>query len=92
MQLAPCLEDEWSLLFPSDFQMSQQEAMLLLLIFAFLGTPAVLTQGKSSLKKPLSLSSDHLMSLNPGDIGTTPSLCHRLNIVTGLSFLAPPHG
>ena len=36
--------------FPSDFEMFQLEAMLPLLILAFLGTPMVLTQGKSSLK------------------------------------------
>lgn len=97
MQLVPCLELGWSLLFPSDFQMFQLEVMLPLLILAFLGTPAILAQSKSSLKSA-SLSSGHLISLNPGDMGATPSLCHRLNIVTGLSFLAsrvgrhPPHG
>lgn len=60
------------MLFPSDFEMLQLEAMLPLLILAIVGTSAISPQGKSSLKSA-SLSSGHLISLNPGDMGILPA-------------------
>lgn len=73
VQLVPCLGVGWSLLFPSDFQMFQLEAMLPLLILAFLGIPGVLTQSSKSSLKSVPLSCGHLISLNLGDMGTAPS-------------------
>lgn len=77
----------WSLLFPSDLQMFQPQAMLLLLILAVLGTPAISTGSKSTLEC-VPLPRVYLISLNLRDTGTLPSRCHRLNMVIGQSFLA----
>lgn len=67
--------------------MFQLEAMLSLLILALLGSPAFSQGSKSSLESA-PLPGGHLIALNPGDMGTFLSLCHRLNIIMGPFFLA----
>lgn len=53
-----------SLLFPSDLEMFQPEAMLLLVILAMLGTPAFSANGKAIVGcAPIP---GHLIFLNPG--------------------------
>lgn len=66
------------MLFHSDPEMFHLETMLLLLIFAILGTPTFSTDGKSTLEFA-PLPGGHLISLNPEDKGTLPCFCHRLN-------------
>lgn len=78
VQLLPCRGLRQSVLFHSDPEMFHLETMLLLLIFAILGTPTFSTDGKSTLEFA-PLPGGHLISLNPEDKGTLPCFCHRLN-------------
>lgn len=72
VQLVPCLGVRSSLLFLSDLEMFQPEAMLLLLILAVLGTPAFSADGKPTVGWA-PLPGGHLISLNPGDPGLFPA-------------------